>query len=157
MHCMHPRLRRQGGFRGVDNLMASLSPGSVSRYRQRPRHALMAILTKLANDGRDRNRKSSWRLCAAVYAVSVSGTKGVADLYDNILETDADGPGGLFHRLCGQGGGDDIAELTSISQHVPYGHIDEYEAGRRALVPFDATQRDAVRSILSLPPGQLQW
>lgn len=117
---------------------------------------LAAVLGARANDVKAGGRTSSWTLCAAVYEAAGSGAKGVAEVYGNIVETDADGPAGLFHRLCGKGGGEDIAALPAASQRLLHGHIDEYDAAGRALFPLDETQRTAVRSILSLGPGELQ-
>jgi DNA topoisomerase IA len=118
--------------------------------------AMAAVLGARANEVRAKGKAASWTLCAAVYEAAGGGAKGVAEVYDNIVETDADGPAGLFHRLCGKGGSDGIGGLPEASQRLLHGHIDEYDADGRALFPLDETQRTAVRSILSLGPGQLQ-
>ncbi len=117
---------------------------------------LAEALGKLANEVKANSRKSSWALFAAIYPGSGSGTKAVADVYANLLDAGVDEAAGLFRRLCASGGGDDLANLPQASHRLVLGHIDEHEAGSRTLFPLDPTQRNAVRSILSLEPGQLQ-
>lgn len=99
-----------------------------------------------------------WGLYAAVYPANGAGTKPIADVYESLTRVMAAYPKdtALFGRLCGGSDSRPVSELPPELHDRVLGHIDEYETGARSLFPLDPTQRDAVRAILSLEPGEMQ-
>lgn len=115
-----------------------------------------ALLASRANELLKKPLK--WTLVAAVYPASGGGTQAVADLYENLAQVMDDyvDDTALFRALCGTSNAKDIATASTDTYCLLSGHIDEHEEGKRALFPLDATQRNAVRAILTLMPGQIQ-
>lgn len=117
--------------------------------------AIQARLERLANELR--KQPLQWAMVTAAYPVSGGGTKAIAEVYDNLLVLEGhQHDTALFHHLCSGSAGGRIATLADPHDVLLTGHIDEYEGGKRSLFPLDQTQRNAVRAILALRPGELQ-
>lgn len=99
-----------------------------------------------------------WDLFAVIYPVGGGGTKAVAEVYRSLVENMPAFPKetALFGRLCGGASAHPISEMPEDIDENLVGHIDENDAGLRQLFPLDPTQRNAVRAILNLKPGELQ-
>lgn len=122
--------------------------------------ALETVLAQRATEAAsaDRAKAAGWGLYAAVYPATGGGAKPIADVYASLTRLMAAYPRdtALFGCLCGGSNARLVSALPPGIDDRVLGHIDEYEAGVRSLFPLDPTQRDAVRAVLSLEPGELQ-
>lgn len=135
----------QNGFVRVLAIDALASPAEMAGLLGRQANELL-------------KKPLTWILQAVVYPASGGGTQAVSAVYENLVQVMDGYPAdtALFRTLCGSAHAQDIADAPAASMQLLTGHIDEHEQGKRALFPLDATQRNAVRAILTLQPGQIQ-
>jgi hypothetical protein len=133
-------------------LQELLCIGSADRLEP----ALTARATEISLS--NRLRPSGWGLYAAIYPAGGGGTEAVAKVYRSLASNFGTYPRdmALFQRLCGGANALPVARLPADIDDRLLGHMDEYDGGSRSLFPLDATQRKAVRAILSLKAGEMQ-
>jgi DNA topoisomerase IA len=102
--------------------------------------------------------RAQWHLGAAVFEVAGAGTVYLDRVYRSLdallpvypIET------GLFRRFCGGSNAASVAAMPQVPGGAVLAHMDEDDCGKRAMFPLDGSQRNAVRAILSLQPGEMQ-